>query len=240
MKKRILFLASLFLIFITTHAVFAADVYAEYQMTGIGDKSVISKMYSKNGDFRTEVNMEMGGRQLSSISLTLKSRPGVTMVFNSMTKTYTETKMNAETSVKNFKITVLGNEKVGKYNCSHVRMTADGKSWDMWYTKDLPSFSFPIGNIEGSGTQKMIDQLKSKGITGMMVKVAFLKPGTNTATMTMELIKYEPKTLDASLFAIPAGYKKSSVSFDADKMKSMTPEQKKEMMMKLMKEQMKQ
>ncbi|RZL62330.1 MAG: DUF4412 domain-containing protein, partial [Pedobacter sp.] len=126
------------------------------------------------------------------------------------------------------------------YNCTHVKMSSNGQSWDIWFAKDLPAISFPLSGQDAAATQKMIAQLKSKGITGMPAKMTFVKPGTKTATMTMLLSKFEQKKLDASLFKIPAGYKKSAVSFDAEKMKTMTAEQKKEMIMKMMKEQMKQ
>lgn len=237
MKPSILFLANLFFLIIFSSAVFAGDIYAEYKMTGMTNKPVISKMYSKNGDLRTDVTMDIGGSLMQTTTLMLKSKPNVTLVFNSMNKTYTETKSSANAIIKNFDIKVLGNEKVGNYNCTHVRMSANGKSWDMWYSKDLPAVNFPLTSSDAASSQKMLAQLKSKGITGMPVKVAFLKPNSTTAAVTMLLTKFEQKTLNAALFTIPAGYTKNSVSFDAEKMKSMTPQQKKEMIMKMMKEQ---
>lgn len=240
MKASILFLANLFCFAIFANTAFAGDIYAEYKMTGIGKNAIITKMYSKNGDLRTEADIDMGGQKMTTTSLMLKSKPNITLVFNSMNKTYTEIKNTAATSIKDFDIKVIGTEKVGNYNCTHVKMSSNGQSWDMWYTKDLPSISFPISGQNAASTQKMIAQLKSKGITGMPVKMSFVKPGAKAAGMTMLLTKFEQKSLNASLFTIPAGYKKNSVSFDAEKMKTMTPQQKKEMIMKMMKEQMKQ
>ncbi|WP_231460358.1 MULTISPECIES: DUF4412 domain-containing protein [unclassified Pedobacter] len=239
MKKSLLFLSVLFVSIVISNAAIAADVYAEYEITGMTPSPVISKMYSKNGNIRTEVNMKMAGSQINTTTLMLKSNPGVTMVFNSMTKTYTETKSGKNAAVKNFTVKVIGNEKIGKYNCNHVRMTSDGKSWDVWYSKDLPPINFPV-NGSNISDDKIVAELKSKGVTGMPVKIAFLKPGTTLPSMTMLLKKYEPKNLDASLFTIPAGYKKSSVNFNAEKMKNMSPAERKEMMMKMMREQMKQ
>lgn len=240
MKTSILFLANLLVLSFFANTAFAGDIYAEYKMTGMGNKPILTKMYSKNGDLRTEANIDMGGQKMTTTSLMLKSKPNVTLVFNSLNKTYTEVKNTSNATIKDFDIKVIGNEKVGNYNCTHVKMSSNGQSWDMWYTKDLPAISFPMSGQDAVATKKMIEQLKSKGITGMPVKIAFVKSGTTTATMTMLLSKFEQKTLDASLFKIPAGYTKSSVSFDAEKMKTMTAEQKKEMIMKMMKEQMKQ
>ncbi|SER74847.1 DUF4412 domain-containing protein [Pedobacter rhizosphaerae] len=237
MKTKLFILANLCAIFLFSQPALASDIYLEYTMTTSGSKPILSKMYGKNGDLRTETNMIIAGRQMSTTLLMLKNRPGVTLVFNSMNRTYTEAKMSNNDG-ENIDIKVLGNEKIGNYNCSHVRMTAEGKSWDAWYSKELPTFDFPMmGN--NANTKKVLSQLKSKGISGMPVKVIVFKPGTQTPTLTMLLTKHETKTLSPALFTIPAGYKKSSIDFDANKIKNMTTQQKKEMMEKLMKEQLK-
>lgn len=238
MKASILFLANLFCFAIFANTTFAGDIFAEYQMTGVGKKPFISKIYSKNGDLRTEVNMELGAKKIVTSTLMLKSKPNVALVFNPMNKTYTEVKNTSTTTIKDFDIKVIGTEKVGNYNCTHVKMNLNGQSWDMWYAKDLPTFSFPVSGQNAASTQKMIAQLKSKGITGMPVKMIYVKPGNTTAFMTLILTKFEQKTLSSSLFTIPAGYKKGSTSLDTEKMKTMTPQQKKEMIMKMMKEHM--
>lgn len=216
----------------------AGDVYAEYKMTGIGDKEIISKMYMKNGNVRSEVKMGIPGKEVTHITLSLVSDPDITIVLNSQSKTYTQVKKNKNNAeAEDITITVLGNEKVGIYNCKHVRMTSKDKSWDLWITKDLPNYNFPIES-DAAVNRKMEELLKSKSLDGVTVKVAFLKPGTTTVTTTMELVKYEIKNLDDSLFKIPEGYTKSVVQFDAEKMKTMTAEEKREMIKKMMQEQM--
>jgi hypothetical protein len=240
MRASLLFFTNLIFLLVFSFGANAADIYAEYQMSGMSSTPMISKMYSKNGNMRTEVNMSMAGQQMTTTTLMLKSNPNVSLVFNSMSKTYTETKINSTAAPKNVTIKVLGTEKVGNYNCTHVKMSSDGKSWDVWYTKDLPSFNFPMSGNSELSSQKVINDLKSKGISGMMVKMVFQIPGANAKAITMQLVKYEAKTLDAALFTIPAGYTKNTASFDPEKMKNMTPEQRKEMIMKMMKEKMKQ
>ena len=239
MKTSFLHLSNLFIILSFSSGLFAADIYSEYKMTGINATPIISKMFSKNGNIRTEMTMNMGGQQITNTTLMLKNNPNVLMAFNSLTKTYTETKIASNTTAKNIVIKVLGNEKVGIYNCTRVKMTSDGKSWEMWYTKDLPSFNFPVSGNSELSSQKLINELKNKGISGMLVKVLFQMPGSKSQSVTMQLIKYEAKTLANSLFAIPAGYKKNTLNFDPEKMKNMSAEQKKEMIMKMMKEQSK-
>lgn len=236
MKAPLFFLTSLFFLLVFSSTASSADIYAEYQMTGVIGTPIISKMYGKNGNMRTETNMTVGGRQMTTTTLMLKSNSNVVYGFNSLTKTYTEAKINSKASIKDVTIKILGNEKVGNYNCTHVKMTSNGKSWDAWFAKELPSFNFPISGNSELGNQKLMNELKSKGISGMMVKVVFLTPGAKSKAITMQLVKYETKMLNASLFTLPAGYKKSSVTFDPEKMKNMTLEQKREMMMKMMKE----
>lgn len=210
----------------------AQDIYAEYQMSGLNGKTILTKMYFKNGDVRTESKMDIGGRSIDNISLHLKSKPDLTYILNTANKTYTESK-GSKGSTKKYTITVIGNEKVGQYNTTHVRMSADGKSWDSWFCKDLPAVNYPMDK-EGLDYERMIIEMKAKGISGMMVKISFNKPGTTTATMTMLLVKYEKKALPSSLFTIPAGYSKSAVSIDAEKMKTMSPAERKEMIKKMM------
>lgn len=213
---------------------YAQNVAAEYQMTGIGSKTYLSKMFYKNGNIRTEVNMPIGNKTMNNVVLRLKSQPNVSILLNEMNKTYTEaTASSKSANANNYVITVLGNEKVGKYNTTHIRTINNGKSWESWFCKDLPSVDYPMDNNQD--VRKMANDYKAKGISGMMVKLVFNKPGTTTPTMTMLLTKYENKTLASSLFEIPAGYTKSTVNFDAEKMKNMTPAEKQEMIQKMIK-----
>ncbi|HTM97958.1 MAG TPA: DUF4412 domain-containing protein [Pedobacter sp.] len=239
MKTSLRLLSNLFVLILFSSAVHAGDMYAEYQMTGISNIPIVCKIYGKNGSFRTEMNMNMGGMKVNNTILFLKSNPNVSYTFNSLNKIYTETKTPTNINAKDIVIKVVGNEKVGAYNCTHVRMTSEGKSWDAWYTKDLPAFNFPISGNNQLTSLKVMNELKSKGITGILAKIVFQTPGANARTISMQLVKFENKTLDASLFSIPAGYKKSSITIDPEKIKNMTPEQKKEMMLKMMKEQSK-
>ncbi|MBP9933780.1 MAG: DUF4412 domain-containing protein [Chitinophagaceae bacterium] len=230
-------LLSLSFILLSIHS-FAGDVYAVYNIKGIGEKITESKMYFKNGDMRTEVAMNISGKEMTSTTLNLKSNPGVSIVYNSFSKTYTEVKHDKNSSKSDIiSVSVIGDEKVGAYNCKHIRMKLDTTSWDMWVTKDLPFIDYPFDKNDEAANKKIVALLKSKSADGVPVKIAFLKPGTTTQSMTIELVKYESKNLDSSLFQIPAGYSKSSASMDPEKIKNMSPEEKKEFIMKMMEEQ---
>jgi hypothetical protein len=233
--KAIFFLLLIFSV--CSSQLFASDAYAEYTMTGMTGKVHYSKLYIKDGDRRTESETKVGDKTIMSFTLNLKSNPGVTMVFSPQSKTYNEIK-NAGSDANDLTISVLGNEKIGIYNCHHVRMTSKNRSWEIWVTKDLPSFDFSLENNDEALNSKIKELLKNNNVSGVPVKMAFLKPGTSEVTMTMELTKYEAKDLDASLFKIPDGYTKSTIQFDPEKMKTMTDEEKKEMIKKMMIENM--
>jgi hypothetical protein len=238
MKSTTLF-AILFFFLIYSVELFAGDAYAEYKMKSAGNRVTTSAMYFKNGDLRTEVKMDIAGKEMTAVTLNLKSNPEYTLSYNSHSKTYTELKKNnSSDKTGKVSITVIGSEKIGAYNCKHVRMTSDTNSWDMWVTKDLPAFDFPLQKDDDVANRKMMELLKSKSADGVPVKIEFKKPNAITPGITMELVKFESKSLDASLFKIPDGYTKSTVQFDAEKMKSMSPEEKRQMIKKMMEENM--
>ncbi len=215
----------------------AGDTYAEYKMTRGENQISISKIYLKDGNRRTETNLHTGTKEYTTTTLNLTSNPDVSLVFNSLSKTYTEVKKESpKTDTNNYTLTVIGNEKIGTYNCEHVRMTSNNNSWDMWLTKDIANFDFSPNN--DAVTSKMKTLMKSKSIEGFPVKMAFLKPGTTIVTMTMELIKYESTTLADSLFTIPEGYTKNTVTLDPEKMKTMGDKEKLELIKKMMEQNM--
>lgn len=240
MKKSLLLLAALILSSIFANYTFAADVYAEYKITSMGKKPILTKMYGKDGDFRTEIESNLTSSKINTTTLMLKSKPDVILILNPLNKTFIETKKPSITTAKTPDIKVIGNEKIGNYNCIKVKMTSEGKTWNIWYSKDLPAMNLPVTGNNELVNQKIISQLKSKGVSGMPVKFVLFKPNTTTIIMTMLLTKYEQKTFAPSLFTIPAGYKKSGVTLDAEKMKNMTAKERKEMIMKMMKAQPKQ
>jgi hypothetical protein len=214
----------------------ASDIYAEYKMTGIGDKVFTSKMFVKDGNMRSEVDMNIAGKEMNMVSLHLASKPEVTIMLNSMTKTYSEVKLSGATKSEadDFSIDVIGEEKVEQYNCTHVRMKSKGNAWDVWLCKDLPNIDFTYEKDDAATNNKIVELMKSKNLKGMPVKMVFYKTGTNTPAMTMLLTKYEARDLDAALFTIPTDYTKNEMDFDPAKMKNMSPEERKAMMQKMM------
>lgn len=231
MKRNLTFLISLVLVCILSTPAISKDTYIEYSMKDPNGRTINTNLYLKNGDKRMDLVIAMKSMKVTTSSLFLKNKPDVIIILNSLVKSYTKRvtpkkKPNLET----YTITVIGKEKVGTYNCTRVRIKSKDKSWDMWYTKDLPALNLPFENNEANINKKLADELEQKGISGMMVKTVYFNPGTTQPKLTMELTKYESKPLSASLFKIPSDYTESK----GNPYQNMSPEKKKEMMKQMM------
>src|SRR3954469_18366391 len=95
-------LISVFLI-LTLHSIntLAGDVYAEYKMNGAGGRTFKSGMYFKDGDMRTDVKMDIAGKEMTTVTLYLKSNPDVILSYNNHSKTYTEIKKQKSSAKQN-------------------------------------------------------------------------------------------------------------------------------------------
>ncbi len=231
MKRNLILLITLFLVCIFSKSAIAEDIYLEYSTKDPKGRAIGTKIYSKNGDGRMEIDIDMGRMKMTIASLVLKKNPDEIIVLNSLAKSYTKrAKPTKKPNLTNYTITFIGREKIGAYNCSHMRIKSNDKSFDMWLTKDLPAFNLPIDNNLANIDKKLNDELESKGVSGMMVKTVYFNPGTATPKLTMNLIKYESKPLSASLFKIPSDYKESK----GNPYKNMSLEKKNEMMKQMM------
>ena len=209
----------------------AQDIYAHYSTKDPKGRAIDTKIYAKNGDTRMELIIDMAGIQMTTASLVLKKNPDEIIVLNSLSKSYIKkAKPKKKLSTKTYTITVMGKEKVGIYNCNRVRIKTEDKSYDMWFTKDLPPLHLPIENNQANIDKLLTDKLGLNGISGMMVKTVYFNPGTTVPKLTMQLMKHETKLLSASLFTVPANYKESK----GNPYNNVSPEKKKEMMRQLM------
>lgn len=231
MKRNLIFILSLFLICVFSKSAVAEDLYIEYSTKDKNGRAINTKIYLKQGDARMDLYIDMSGMKVTTSSLVLKKNPNEVIIFNSLTKSYTKTaKPKRKEVITNYTLTIIGKEKVGKYNCTRVRVKSKDKSWDIWSTKDLPAFKLPIENNQTSMDKNLADELEKKGISGLMVKTVFFNPGTTAPRLTMELKKYETKPLNASLFKIPSDYTESK----GNPYQNISPEKKNELMKQMM------
>lgn len=230
MKKWAFVLASVAVSFSTL----AQDMYLEYRLTGPVNGT--SKMYTSAAGMRVEADMTMPQMgPVKNVTIVRADRPNVMISYTDKSKTYQEinTKSAGVETVK-YDVKVVGKERVGAYNTTHTMLSVNGKpSMDMWTTRDIPGYENLMKLTKSLGTmgsENLYRQLETSGAGGMMVK---MKPlGGNG--MTMELVKAERCSNPASLFAVPAGYTKSS--FDPAKLQKMSPAERQKAMQEMMKQ----
>ncbi len=213
----------------------------EYKMTmsGGGQNNVSnSKMLFSNGKIRMETALNMPGFTHRQVMLMLPDKPNTMIMLNEASKTYTEvnTKSAAKsTDMGKVSVKMVGKEKLQNLNCTHVVVTMSNRPMDIWTTKDIAGYEGMMGywkSSMGGGNDQMYNELKKAGAEGFVVKTQMKNP---EGGMTMELVKYDTKPVAATVFNIPSDYKKGT-SFDPEKMKNMTPEQRRKAMEEMMKQ----
>ena len=215
-------------------------VYVEYKVTA-GPMSGTSSTYSSNGDSRTEMTMTGTNMPMpmNSVSLMLQSTPGKVFVLNEKDKTYNEvdaSRSGEGNSDEEYEITVLGNEKIGSYNCVHVKVVYQKShtTSNMWISKDVRGYNnYTTVKNKYMGGTKFFDALKAKGADGFVVRMV-MATGRG-GDMQMDLVKAEKKDVPNSLFSYegytksagPAGRPGGMERPDVEKLKNMTPEERK-------------
>ncbi len=231
MKQLLILGLSLFL----TLGVMAQQGTLEYKMTmSRGQENGMvstSKMMFSGSKIRVETNMAIAGTKIKQAMLMLPEKPNVITMLDENAKTYREVSTGQKTMDK-VTLKVVGKEKIQNFNCTHVIVTVQNRPMDMWTTKDISGYENMLAYWKSSisgGNDQMYTELKKAGAEGFVVKMQI--PGS----MTMELVKYDAKPVSTSVFAIPAGYKKGA-SVDPEKMKNMTPAERRKAMEEMMKQ----
>lgn len=205
-------------------------------MTGNGAKSRVSssKMMFSGGKVRVETNMSIGGISQKQVMLMVPDNPNSLLILDEKTKTYREISTKPK-SMDKATVKVIGKEKIQNLNCTHVVVTIQNRPMDMWTTKDIDGYQNMLAYWKSSiagGNDQMYSELKKVGAEGFVVKTQISNPNGG---MTMELVKYDDKPVAAAVFEIPSGYKKGA-SFDPEKMKNMTPAERRKAMEEMMKQ----
>jgi len=176
------------------------------------------KLYiSKNGT-RFEMNLadpETGKVMMNIITFTPSAEPNLLYTLNDNAKTYNVMDMeklqeelgdvSEDLEQDDFTVKKLGTETLHGYKCSHVLITDGQGETEMWLTKDLLSAAdfarLQTGKNKSAAAFDL--RLKKAGLDGFPLKTLDRKSNTS-----MEFVKIERKSLDKSLFEVPAGYTK--------------------------------
>jgi hypothetical protein len=215
-----------------------------------GATGSVTGWYS-DGSSRTEIammmpNMPQGGFNKTTIQQ--KDKPGILISVDDKAKTYSERVMQERTNTdttRNATVKIIGNEKMGGYNCIHSQVTENNRVSEFWTTKDIPDYekyasAHKGGRYMGRGNAEAA--LKKAGADGFLVKT-FSKDAGGVET-SVELEKFEKQDVSADKFTIPAGYTKTEApagmpagqGIDYSKLKDMTPEERQKFIEKMKKE----
>lgn len=209
------------------------DMYYELTSVSTGkniNMKMVTEMYvSSKGDMRVEMhtNMSFKGHK-SPIPMVLighSNKPDESIIIDDSARTYMIHHIDTADLNGGIKtestVTKVGEEKILVYDCVHAKVISNKKignfynetdTINVWRSKEVPMQS----NVKELFTQfesrtgsymyskETAARLKEMGCEGFLVKLTM---NGKDVSMVMQLTKAEHKTLAASMFQIPAGYK---------------------------------
>jgi uncharacterized protein DUF4412 len=252
MKRSMLTLATMLLAAVTFGQ---TEGVADYKITGQSVNGTGHLAFS-NAGYRVEWNMDVskdaarrGGRGPREMKMTMfgkASEPDVVYTVNDETKTYSswntkDAQSEAAKSKTKYTVERLGTDTVAGFKCQNARIkSSEGSEMEVCATKDLaaPAGWLSAVNRDRGAGGSWAKALRDAGVDGFPVRWVTKGEGRTGGTVTMEMTKFEKKSVAASSFEVPAGYQKSdamSVGMSPEQkkemdeaMKNMTPEQRKQ------------
>jgi hypothetical protein len=161
------------------------------------------------------------------------SEPDRTYIINDERKTYTvqmidqkrEDSKSPNGSDKKWTVKKLGRDTVGGYSCEKALLTSEDSSreTEACIATDLvPSTAWLRAFNRREEQASPLQALKDSGLWGFPVRWIFREKGAREAESSIELVRFEKKSVPGSVFEIPADYRKVDSMMEA---MSMTPEQ---------------
>ena len=209
------------LLLIVARPAFAGfEGYIEMKMTMKNGSGTMKGHISAVGT-RTEVEArapQTGGLPFQTTMVLKFSNPDVVYLLNDTARTYSEINIKEAGDAgknrpeKEYTVKKLGKETVAGYACEHLLLTAnDGGATEVWTSKELVDLAafreYMRRNRQGADLQGIIKALKEANAEGFIAKM-ISRDKTGAPAVTLELVKAEKRAVAASLFEIPAGYKK--------------------------------
>jgi hypothetical protein len=198
-----------------------------------------ARMYISPSGFRMEWTMKTGsssGKAPQEIKMTMLAplpNPDKVYLVNDENKTYSvwDTKQAREdmksAPKETYKVEKLGTDKIAGYPCQNARVTSSkGNDFDVCVTKEFgPSTDWIAAmNRNDPEARSWLKALKDQGIEGFPIRWAVRPKGSTQPMTVMELVRAQKKSLSASLFSVPEGYKETGFAVGG-----LTPEQEKAM-----------
>ena len=223
------------LLFIALKPCMAQSGYMEMKMTSdkAGTEGTLKIYYSSVGN-RTEIDTKMGQMPapMHMIVISKKSNPNIVTQVNEAGKTYTEMDVtkNKNNDKTTYTVKKVGDETVNGYKCVHVILTnSRGEVEDLWSSKDVADYEMyheaNKNNPRSGSSENQLKALKEVGAEGFPVRIITKR---QEAKITMDLVKVEKKAIPASMFDVPADYKKQEAMSGfktSEEMQKMSPEE---------------
>lgn len=190
---------------------------------------------------------QAGQGPVKMVVLTRTAEPDFSYMINEDQKTYAklDLKKLEEMSPKSerekrWSVKRLGADRVAGYACERAVVSQEGAETEneVCVSKEIfGSASMLNAGRRGATAQALEKALKANGLEGMPIRMIVHEKGKAGASVTWELVKAEKRSLPASTFAVPAGYRETSMAGAMmspeqqkqmeDAMKNMSPEQRK-------------
>ena len=212
-----------------------------------------ARMYVAPSGFRMEWSMKTGasgGKSPQEIKMTMLAplpNPEKVYLVNDENKTYSvwDTKAARDemkaSPKESYKVEKLGTEKIAGYSCQNARVTSSkGNDFEVCVTKEFgPSTDWIAAmNRNDPEARSWLKALEDQGIEGFPIRWAVRQKGSAEPMTVMELVRAQKKSLSASLFQVPAGYKETGFAIGgltpeqeramSEALKRMSPEQRKQ------------
>jgi Domain of unknown function (DUF4412) len=205
-------------------------------MTGTGRIFVTPSAYRTEWEMTVPDSSRRGKQGPQRMKMTMLGKvanPNVLTMINDENKTYSvwdaskSAKEAGSVSKETYTVERLGAGSVAGFGCDKARLTSSqGDQIEVCVSKELGAsgdWIAAVNRSEASG-QNWVRVLKEKGIAGFPVRWSMRRKGETEPFTTTELTRLEKKSLPASLFEVPAGYRQTDIAIGG-----LTPEQEKAM-----------
>jgi Domain of unknown function (DUF4412) len=170
-------------------------------------------LVSKVG-MRSEVVAQTGRQSIQLVSLVRASEPTVTYTLDEATKTYQKldnTSRSDQPTAEAPTLKRLGQEKLLGRTVEHVLLTSPskGKEEELWIDTSLVPPARFVSAFERDGGDDWWSALKAAGLQGIPLKLLFRSTAKGSKETGVEATRIERKSLPASTFDIPTGYREA-------------------------------
>ena len=205
------------------------------------------KVYSQDGNSRSELNIATPMGPMAVTTITLKSSPNKAYMLNDKDKTYSEIDLGKsdqwqDPKQEDYEVTVLGKETVNGFKSTHVLVKNKNRNTqeEMWTSTDVVDYtSFINAKTKFTGRENLNKLLIAKGAPGFPVRIKTNEHGND---VQIDFVKAEKRTNPANMFSMD-GYKKTEggvLGGDRkemmQKIQNMTPEERQKFLQDMQKQ----